>query len=132
MKKTLLTIMLALISSLSCSAASTDDIFNHIDITASDSQAEQALLNAENLPELTTPQAAIASGVQLILGWSMFLALIAIIAAAIFYLIAQGNEEEAKKAKDIIKYLVIGAAIISSAYAIVIGISKFDFFTTGV
>lgn len=79
------------------------------------------------LPDITLEQ-GIASIIRTILGWSMLFTIIAIVVAAIFLLKSQGNDEDTKKAKDIILYLIIGVVIMAAAYGIVTGISSFDFF----
>lgn len=79
------------------------------------------------LPDLTV-ESAITSVIKTILGWSIIIALIALLVAAAYYLIAQGQEDNLGKSKDIIVYLIIGLAIMASAYAIVTGILKFKFF----
>lgn len=79
------------------------------------------------LPSLT--ESALASNIiQTVLKFSMALTMIAIIVAGIFLLIARGNEDETSKAKKIISYLVVGMLVISSAYAIITGIAKINFF----
>ncbi|MFA6528984.1 MAG: pilin [Candidatus Gracilibacteria bacterium] len=52
--------------------------------------------------------------------------LIAIVYAGILLVIARGNEEEIKKAQNIIIYGAIGVVIIGVAYAIVYGISQLN------
>lgn len=80
----------------------------------------------QGLPSLTADN-IIASAIKIVLRSAIFLTLFAIIAAAIYYLISRGNEEEVNKAKEIILYLIIGMAIMAGSYGIVIGISKFKF-----
>lgn len=63
-----------------------------------------------------------------ILGASMLLTIAAIVIAAIFYIISQGNDEDISKAKNIILYLIIGLVIMAAAYGLVSGIIQFDFF----
>ncbi len=88
----------------------------------------------ETLPDITAEE-ALATGIKTILFWSMLLTLIAIIIAAIYYLISRGKEEDLTKAKNIILYLIIGIAIMAAAYGVVSGIAQFKFFenlpTTG-
>ncbi len=83
--------------------------------------------NVTNLPELTDT-ALFMNVIQIILGWSMLITLIALVVAAIYYLISRGKEEDITKAKDIIIYLLIGMGIMSAAYGIVVGITQFRFF----
>lgn len=81
----------------------------------------------QQLPQITLEQ-AIATTIQTILGWAMLITIIAIVVAAIYYLKAQGKDEDLTKAKSIIIYLIIGMAIMAAAYGIVTGIAEFDFF----
>jgi hypothetical protein len=81
------------------------------------------------LPELTAEGAA-AEFIKLVLEWSMAITLVAIIVAAIYFIISRGKEEDISKAKDIMFYLVIGMAIMSASYALVSGIAQFEFFET--
>lgn len=82
-----------------------------------------------DLPEVTD-SALITSIIKTILGFGMSLAIIAIVVAGIYYLLARGEEEKLTKAKDILLYLVIGLVVMASAYGIITGIAKFDFFST--
>jgi len=87
----------------------------------------EELKAVQNLPDIT-PQQIIASIIKTILGWSMLIALAAIIVSAIYYLNARGKEEDISKAKNIIIYLIIGMAIMAAAYGIITGIAQFKFF----
>ncbi len=80
-----------------------------------------------NLPSLSA-ESAVTESIKLVLEWSMAIALVAIIVAAIYYIIGRGKEEDISKAKDILFYLVIGMAIMSAAYGIIAGIAQFEFF----
>ena len=79
------------------------------------------------LPELSAEN-AVAEFIKLILEWSMAITLVAIIVAAIYFIISRGKEEDITKAKDIMFYLVIGMAIMSAAYGIISGLAQFEFF----
>lgn len=83
------------------------------------------------LPELTQTS-LITEVIKLILTWSMLITLIAIVVAAIYYLISRGKEEDITKAKDILIYLMIGIAIMAAAYGVVVGITQFEFFDTAI
>ncbi|MFA5820613.1 MAG: hypothetical protein WC873_00640 [Candidatus Gracilibacteria bacterium] len=78
------------------------------------------------LPDATLAQ-IITAIVITILKLSMVLATIAIVVAGIFYLISQGNDDQTKKAKDIVIYLLIGMAIIAASYGLIVGIAQFKF-----
>lgn len=78
------------------------------------------------LPKVDFPSIS-ATAIKYVLSLSMVLTFVALIVAGIFYLTAQGEEEQINKAKDIIIYLIIGMAIIAASYAITIGISQFQF-----
>jgi len=80
-----------------------------------------------NLPNVSLEE-AIANTITTILGATMILTLIAIIAAGAYFLTAEGDEEKVTKAKRIIIYLVIGMSIMAAAYGIVAGIAQFEFF----
>ena len=80
-----------------------------------------------NLPNIEL-ESAMSEIILLILRVTMLLTIIAIVVAAIYYIISRGKEEDITKAKDIILYLVIGIAIMAAAYGIVAGIAQFDFF----
>lgn len=80
-----------------------------------------------DLPDINLLQ-FLSIPIRTILGWTMIFTIAALVGAGIYYIIARGNEDETKKAKDILFYLVIGMAIIGGAYGIVAGISQFEFF----
>lgn len=82
-----------------------------------------------DLPDLAS-ESLFASIIKSVLKVTMVLTIIAIVVAAVYYLQAQGKEEDLSKAKSIIIYLLIGIAIMASAYALVSGIAQFDFFKT--
>ena len=81
----------------------------------------------KNLPSVTT-ESAIANIITTILGWSMILGLIALVVTGIFYLTSNGEEENTTKAKKMLMYLLIGMVVIASAYGIVSGVAKINFF----
>ncbi len=81
-----------------------------------------------DLPEITDRQ-FFTSAIKTILGLSMVITLVAIIVAAIYYIYAQGAEDDIKKGKDIILYLIIGMAVMAGAYGVISGIAQFEFFT---
>ena len=80
-----------------------------------------------DLPDVTI-EAAIATVVKTILGAAIILTIIAIVVAGLYFIIGEGEEEDVTKGKKIIKYLAIGMFIMSAAYGVVVGISKFEFF----
>lgn len=79
------------------------------------------------LPDVSI-EGAITSTVKTILGWAMSITLITLVVSAIYYIQSRGNEEDVKKAKDMILYLIIGMAIMAAAYGLVAGLSQFKFF----
>ncbi len=81
----------------------------------------------KSLPNRSAEQ-IIGTAVLTILEWTFILTVIAIVVAAIYYLISRGNEEDVTKAKNIILYLVIGMAIIAASYGIIAGITQLNFF----
>lgn len=92
--------------------------------TAKDFAAQD---NVTKLPDLTLEQ-VVGNAVKTVLKVTMYLTIISIVVAAVYYIISLGKEEDLTKARNIILYLVIGMAIISAAYAFTFGISKFNFF----
>jgi hypothetical protein len=80
----------------------------------------------------TLPDVSLEGGMTLaikaMLRSAMYLTIIAIVIAAIYYIISRGKDEDMTKAKDIILYLVIGMAIIAAAYGIVSGVAQFNVF----
>lgn len=66
--------------------------------------------------------------IKTILGWGSVFAIIAVVAAGVYYIIARGKEEDVTKAKNILLYLIVGMVIMASAYAIVSGIVQFRIF----
>ncbi|MCX6735233.1 MAG: hypothetical protein NTZ25_05000 [Candidatus Peregrinibacteria bacterium] len=87
--------------------------------------------DAQQLTKL--PDVSLEGGMTLaikaILRSAMYLTIIAIVVAAIYYIISRGKDEDMTKAKDIILYLVIGMAIIAAAYGIVAGVTQFNVFS---
>jgi hypothetical protein len=96
-------------------------------LTVSGSFNSDSYQNVSKLPNVTLEQ-AVGNAIKTVLKVTMYLTIIAIVVAALYYIISQGKEEDLTKARNIILYLVIGMAIISAAYAITFGLAKFDFF----
>jgi hypothetical protein len=92
-------------------------------------EATDELTAVGDLPEVTA-EAIISTLVRTILGWSMIIALTAIVIAGVYYLQSRGKEEDISKAKSIIIFLLIGLAIMAAAYGFVTGIAQFNFFET--
>ncbi len=127
-QKIIVTILLSLIGTNYAFAVSIDELTPREGIKhTAETKQYTDVQSVSQLPSLTV-ESAITTAIKTILGWSIILALIAIIVAAGYYLIAQGQEDNLGKAKDIIVYLIIGLAIMAAAYAIVTGILKFKFF----
>lgn len=124
-------ISLILISAVS-HAATTDELVK--DLLPVDEFAElmeeedknHAIIAYNNLPSLSIPQ-LMASVIRTLLGWSMILTIIAIVVTGIYFLTAQGKDEQISKAKDLILYLLIGLVIMASAYGLIVGLSQFNF-----
>jgi hypothetical protein len=87
--------------------------------------------DAKQLAKL--PNVSLEGGMTLaikaILRSAMLLTIIAIVVAAIYYIISRGKDEDVTKAKDIILYLVIGMVIIAAAYGVVAGVTQFNVFS---
>lgn len=121
-------IFISLIGSQAALAVSVEDLVPREGVQNSQGTQKYTDIQAvAQLPDLTV-ESAITSIVKTILGWSIVIAIVALIVAAGYYLIAQGQEDNLSKSKDIIVYLIIGLSIMSAAYAIVTGILKFKFF----
>jgi hypothetical protein len=80
-----------------------------------------------DLPDISL-EAAGTSIIKTILGWGSVFAIIAVVVAGVYYIIARGKEDDITKAKQILLYLIIGMVIMSSAYAVVSGVLDFRFF----
>lgn len=80
-----------------------------------------------DLPSISL-ESGFKTAMKTILGASMIITIVAIVFAAVYYIISQGNDEDISKAKNIILYLIIGMAIMAAAYGLVTGIVQFDFF----
>lgn len=122
--KIILAFTLALASSQFVFATSVDQLVPR-DIMKDSPYSDSSAVS--QLPNVTI-EAAITSVIKTALGWSIIFTVAALVAAAVYYLIAQGKEDEIGKSKDILVYLVIGLAVMSAAYGIVTGILKFKFF----
>lgn len=79
------------------------------------------------LPDVSL-EGGMTLAIKAMLRSAMYLTIIAIVVAAIYYIISRGKDEDMTKAKDIILYLVIGMAIIAAAYGIVSGVAQFNVF----
>lgn len=83
--------------------------------------------NVQKLPEVNL-EGGLTLAIKAMLRSAMYLTIIAIVVAAMYYIISRGKDEDMTKAKDIILYLVIGMVIIAAAYGIVAGITQFNVF----
>lgn len=70
----------------------------------------------------------LASVIQIILGITGSLALIAFTVGGVMLVTAQGNEERISKGKDILFWSILALAVIAASYGIVIGVSQLQFF----
>lgn len=80
-----------------------------------------------DLPEISD-RAFFTTAIKTILGLSMVLTLVAVIVIAIYFVYAQGSDEDISKAKDILLYLIIGMAVMAGAYGVISGIAQFEYF----
>jgi hypothetical protein len=80
-----------------------------------------------HLPDVSL-EGGMTLAIKTILKSAMLLTIIAIVVAAIYYIISRGKDEDMTKAKDIILYLIIGMAIIAAAYGIIAGVTQFNVF----
>lgn len=80
------------------------------------------------LPDVSL-EGGMTLAIKAILRSAMLLTIIAIVVAAIYYIISRGKDEDVTKAKDIILYLVIGMVIIAAAYGVVAGVTQFNVFS---
>lgn len=81
--------------------------------------------NINALPTVTL-EGGIGVAIKAILRSAMLLTIIAIVVAAIYFMVSRGKEEDLTKAKDIILYLVIGMGIMAAAYGVVAGLVQFN------
>lgn len=88
---------------------------------------EKDAVAVANLPDVSL-EGGMTLAIKTILKSAMLLTIIAIVVAAIYYIISRGKDEDMTKAKDIILYLIIGMAIIAAAYGIIAGVTQFDVF----
>ncbi len=97
------------------------------DVKAIEDIGKDELKATKQLPNVSTEQ-IVGTIILQILEWTFVLTVIAIVVAAIYYVIARGNEEDINKSKNIILYLVIGMALIAASYGIIAGITQLEFF----
>lgn len=81
----------------------------------------------QDLPDVTL-EGAVGTAIQTVLGWTMVIALAAIVTSGIYMLIFEGEEEKITRAKNILAYLVYGMAIVAAAYGVVSGLVRIRFF----
>ncbi len=95
--------------------------------TSKDKEKDLEIKAVADLPEVGLED-IFKTIIKTILGAAMLLTIVAIVVAAIFYILSRGNEEDTSKAKNIILYLIIGMVIMAAAYGLVSGFVQFDFF----
>lgn len=106
----------------------TNQIFKPGQITpkVSNSEDQQAIKDniqyVYNLP--TDFNTSATEVIKKILYLGAIICTIGFIAAGIFYIVSLDNEDNLNKAKNILIYILVGIAVISVSYAIVIGIAK--------
>mgnify|MGYP006969434596 CR=1 FL=1 len=81
----------------------------------------------DQLPDDSWPK-ILSGAVQLLLGITGSLALIAFTVGGVMLVTAQGSEERIDKAKKILMWSILALAAIASSYAIVLGVSQLEFF----
>ncbi|MBI5755083.1 hypothetical protein HZA41_02595 [Candidatus Peregrinibacteria bacterium] len=67
--------------------------------------------------------------IQLILEMSGLLFFVALIVSAVMMIVSRGNDEDLKKAKNIVIYSVVGMICIAISYAVFFGIAELNFFS---
>lgn len=82
-----------------------------------------------SLPEEETPGDILGQLIYYALVLANVLAFISFIAAGLFMIVSQGNEDETGKAKKIITYTIIALVICATALALVTGATKLNFFS---
>lgn len=87
--------------------------------------AEKALLPKSAVLQEQSIGSRVIPIIQLVLGLMGTLFLVLVIYGGIFWMTAQGNEEQVKKAREIIKNAIIGLAIILTAYLITWFVGKY-------
>lgn len=102
-----------------------EDLVNALTIRPDTSKSDAK--QVANLPDVSL-EGGMTLVIKTILKSAMLLTIIAIVVAAIYYIISRGKDEDMTKAKDIILYLIIGMAIIAAAYGIIAGVTQFNVF----
>jgi hypothetical protein len=74
-------------------------------------------------------QTVVARVVYYALVVANILAFVSFLVAGVFMIMSMGNDEDIKKAKEIFTYTVIAMIICATALALVVGITKLQFFT---
>ncbi len=77
-------------------------------------------------------QATLASIVVMLLNITGALALISFTVGGVMMVVGGQNPDMLEKGKKIVMYSLIGLVIIAASYAIVLGVSQLEFFTTSV
>lgn len=85
------------------------------------------LVLVENLPRAEWP-VIISGAVQIILGVTGSLTLVAFTVGGVMFVASQGNEEQISTAKKIIFWSIFALLIIASSYALILGVSQLQFF----
>ena len=135
----LTTLLILNMSPLAHAQVKLEDVFNPGKITnvqSTDSKGANAATDprvTENLSYVKTlpnddHRNVISEIVKKILFVSGVLTTVAVIVAAVFYMISMGNEDQMTKAKNILLYTIIGLVIISTAYGLVVGLAKIEIF----
>ena len=126
MKKKLLISLILALSAVSAAVAQDSLVPEHYTFSEQNPQATKLAL-VSNLPHSSWQQ-TLANVVQVLLGFTGSLALIAFTVGGIMFVTAQGNEEKVTKAKKILTWSLIALVIIASSFGIVVGISQLEFF----
>ena len=103
----------------------TEDYINDL-LPSQGSGGNEEIAAYNDLPDLSLAE-FLSVGIRTILAWSMLLTIVALVVSGIFFLTAESKDEQIAKAKTIIVYLLIGLIIMASAYAIIVGLSRFNF-----
>jgi FtsH-binding integral membrane protein len=73
-------------------------------------------------------QVILGNAINIILGITGSLAIIAFTVGGIMMIVTQGNEEEFTKGKNIVVWAIIALVIIATSYAIILGVTQLQFF----
>jgi len=97
-------------------ASGCNGFFDKFKITFNSGSTSNAVVG---LPQLCTPQTAIANVIALLLQFAALIAVVFLMIGGFWYLTAAGNEEQSEKGRKALTSAIIGLIVIIMAYAVV-------------